>query len=96
MDEVLQKAAKLKDDKIDELLAVFDKDIEHIQDSLLRLDKLRSLLIKPNNESLDKLLESIRNLGFDIFLINLFRSISFLLFERLGLIRIMFIFGVFF
>ena len=60
MDEVLQKATKLKNDKIDELLAVLDKDIEHIQDSLLRLDKLRSLLIKPNNESLDKLLESIR------------------------------------
>ena len=60
MDEVLQKATKLKNDKIDELLAVLDKDIEHIQDSLLRLDKLRSLLIKPNNGSLDKLLESIR------------------------------------
>jgi sugar-specific transcriptional regulator TrmB len=60
MNEVLQKAAKLEVDKIDELLAILDKDIEHIQDSLLRLDKLRSLLIKPNNESLDGLLESIQ------------------------------------
>ena len=60
MNEVLQKAANLENDKIDELLTVLDKDIEHIQESLLRLDKLRSLLIKPNNESLDKLLESIR------------------------------------
>ena len=60
MDKVSQKAAKLEDDKIGELLAVLDRDIEHIQDSLLRLDKLRTLLIKPNNESLDKLLESIR------------------------------------
>jgi hypothetical protein len=60
MDKVLQKAAKLEDDKIDELLAVLDKDIEHIQDSLLRLDKLRSLLIKPNNGSLDRLLENIQ------------------------------------
>jgi len=60
MDEVLQKAVKLEDDKINELLAVLDKDIEHIQDSLLRLDRLRSLLIKPNNESLERLLENIR------------------------------------
>ena len=60
MDEALQKAVKLEDDKINELLVVLDKDIEHIQDSLLRLDRLRSLLIKPNNESLERLLESIR------------------------------------
>jgi len=60
MDEVLQKAAKLEDERINELLAVLDKDIEHIQDSLLRLDRLRSLLIKPNNESLERLLENIR------------------------------------
>jgi len=60
MDEVLQKAVKLEDDKINELLAVLDKDIEHIQESLLRLDRLRSLLIKPNNESLERLLENIR------------------------------------
>ncbi|MHC4740007.1 MAG: flagellar export chaperone FlgN [Planctomycetota bacterium] len=60
MDKVLQKAAKLEDDKIGELLAILDRDIEHIQDSLLRLDKLRTLLIKPNNESLDRLLENIQ------------------------------------
>ncbi|MHC4395223.1 MAG: flagellar export chaperone FlgN [Planctomycetota bacterium] len=59
-DEILQRAAKLEPDKIDELLAVLDEDIKHIQDSLLRLDELRSLLIKPSNESLDSLLESIR------------------------------------
>ena len=59
-DEVLQKTAKLQPDKIDELLAVLDEDIEHIQDNLSRLNELRSLLIKPSNESLDRLLENIR------------------------------------
>lgn len=59
-DEVLQKTAKLQPDKIDELLAVLDEDIEHIQDSLSRLNELRSLLIKPSNGSLDRLLENIR------------------------------------
>ncbi len=47
-------------DKIDELLAVLDKDIEHIKKSLLRLNELRSLVVKRDDVSLGKLLESIQ------------------------------------
>ncbi len=48
------------EDKIGELLVVLDKDIQHIQESLLRLNELRSLLIKHNETDLGKLLESIQ------------------------------------
>lgn len=48
------------EDKIDELLVVLDKDIQHIQDSLSRLNELRSLVIKRNDADLGKLLESIQ------------------------------------
>jgi 5-methylthioribose kinase len=46
--------------KVDELLAVLDKDIQHIQDSLSWLNELRSLVIKRDDAALSKLLESIR------------------------------------
>ena len=46
--------------KIDELLVVLDKDIRHIQNSLLRLDELRSLVVRRDDAGLGKLLESIR------------------------------------
>ena len=49
------------EDKIDELLIVLDKDIQHIQQSLARLDELRSLVIKRDDVALGKLLERIRN-----------------------------------
>lgn len=48
------------EDKIDELLAVLDKDIEHVQGSLSELNELRSLVIKRDDTTLGKLLGSIR------------------------------------
>jgi len=48
------------EDKVDELLAVLDKEVEHIQESLSRLNELRSLVVKRNDAALGKLLESIR------------------------------------
>ena len=48
------------EDKIDELLTCLDKDIQHIQECSLRLNELRSLVVKRNDTSLGKLLETIR------------------------------------
>jgi hypothetical protein len=48
------------DDKIDELLAVLDTDIRHIQQNLSYLNELRSLVIKRDDAALSKLLELIR------------------------------------
>jgi uncharacterized coiled-coil protein SlyX len=47
--------------KVDELLVVLDKDIQHIQDSLSRLNELRSLVIRRDDAGLGKLLESIQS-----------------------------------
>ncbi len=46
--------------KVDELLTVLDKDIQHIQESLSKLNELRSLVIKHDDVALGKLLESIQ------------------------------------
>lgn len=46
--------------KIDELLAVLDKDVEHVRTSLSRLDELRSLVVKRDSEALGILLDEIR------------------------------------
>ena len=46
--------------KVDELLAVLDEDIRHIQKSLSQLNELRSLVIKRDDIALAKLLGSIR------------------------------------
>ncbi|MHC4171500.1 MAG: hypothetical protein ACYST5_00970 [Planctomycetota bacterium] len=48
------------EDKVDELLAVLDKDSRYIQESLLKLNELRSLVIKRDDAALGKLLESIQ------------------------------------
>jgi len=48
------------EDKVAELLAVLDKDIEHVQETLLRLNELRSLVIKRDDAGLGKLLEGIQ------------------------------------
>jgi hypothetical protein len=48
------------EDKIDELLAVLDTDIRHIQQNLSYLNELRSYVIKRDDTSLSKLLELIR------------------------------------
>jgi hypothetical protein len=49
------------DDKINELLLILDRDIQHIQKSLSRLDDLRCFVIKRDDESLLKLLENIQS-----------------------------------
>ena len=48
------------EDKVDELLAVLDKDSRYIQESLLKLNELRSLVVKRDDAALGKLLESIQ------------------------------------
>ena len=49
------------EDKIDELLVVLGEDIRHIEESLLRLNELRGLVVKQDETSLGKLLESIQS-----------------------------------
>ncbi len=46
--------------KVNELLAVLDEDIRHVRASLLRLDELRSLVVKRDQAALGRLLEKIR------------------------------------
>jgi flagellar biosynthesis/type III secretory pathway chaperone len=46
-------------EKVDELLAVLDEDIEHLGRSLSRLNELRSLVIKRDEVSLCRLLATI-------------------------------------
>lgn len=48
------------EDKVDELLTCLDKDIQHIQESLSLLNRLRSLVIKRDDVALNKLLEIIQ------------------------------------
>jgi sugar-specific transcriptional regulator TrmB len=48
------------EDKVDELLAVLDRDIQHIQESLSRLNELCRLVVKRDNTALGKLLESVQ------------------------------------
>lgn len=47
--------------KIDELLVVLDEDIAHVQQSMSRLNELRSLVVKRDDTSLGNLLGTIRN-----------------------------------
>jgi len=47
-------------DKIDQLLAVLDKDIKHVEQSLTCLNDLRSFVIKRDTVALAGLLEKIR------------------------------------
>ena len=56
----MKTAAIEIENKIDQLLAVLQNDIEHLQKSLSRLNELRSLVIKRNDTALAKLLESIQ------------------------------------
>ena len=48
------------EDKVDELLGVLDNDVRNMQQSLSRLNELRSLVIKRDDAALGKLLESIQ------------------------------------
>ena len=52
--------AEIKD-KVDELLAVLDKDIEHMQQDVSYLNELRGLVIKRDGTALSKLLEHIQS-----------------------------------
>jgi len=47
--------------KVDELLACLEIDIRHIEESLIRLNELRSFVIKRDDTALGRLLESIRS-----------------------------------
>ncbi len=49
------------EDKVEELLAALDKDIEHMQQSVSYLNELRSLVIKRDDVALGKLLERIQS-----------------------------------
>lgn len=57
----MKTAAIEIEDKVDQLLIVLDRDIQHIQENLLRLNELRSLAVKRDDASLRKLLESIQS-----------------------------------
>lgn len=48
------------EEKVDELLAVLDKDVEQVRTNLAGLDELRSLVVKRDIASLSVLLEEIR------------------------------------
>ncbi len=50
-----------KENKVNELLTVLDKDIEHMQQSISYLNELRSLVIKRDDVALSKLLERIQS-----------------------------------
>jgi hypothetical protein len=56
----MKAAAIVVEDKVDELLVVLDKDIQHMRESLLQVDELRSLVVKRDEAALSKLLESIQ------------------------------------
>jgi len=45
---------------VDELFAVLDRDIDHLEKNLSRLDQLRSFVVKQDQDSLGRLLDNIR------------------------------------
>jgi hypothetical protein len=46
--------------KVDELLAVLETDMQHLQEGLSRLNELRGLVIKRDDAALSRLLDTIR------------------------------------
>jgi translation elongation factor EF-G len=48
------------EEKVDDLLACLDKDVQRVQESLSQLTELRSLVIKRDDAALGKLLENIQ------------------------------------
>ena len=54
------KTTAIEVSKIDELVAALDRDIQHIEGTLLQLNELRSLVIKRNDDALGKLLGEIQ------------------------------------
>ncbi|MHC4551152.1 MAG: flagellar export chaperone FlgN [Planctomycetota bacterium] len=49
------------DRRIDQLLAVLDTDIRHLEDSLAVLEQLRKLIVKQDHDELGRLLGSIQS-----------------------------------
>ncbi len=56
----MKAASIIIEDKIDYLSSVLDRDIEHIQASLLRLNELRSFVVKRDDAALTRLLGEIK------------------------------------
>ncbi|TFG49258.1 MAG: hypothetical protein E4H40_03295 [Candidatus Brocadiia bacterium] len=56
----LHLSSKWLTEKIQSLIAVLDKDAENLKKNLIRLDELRTLLIKRDERSLGNLLAAIR------------------------------------
>ena len=52
----MKEMAAAADNKVEELLAILDEDIRHIQDSMSRLNELRSSVIKRDDKALAELL----------------------------------------
>jgi hypothetical protein len=48
------------EDKVEQLLLCLGIDVQHLEESLLKLNEMRSLVIKRDEEALSKLLESIQ------------------------------------
>lgn len=48
------------EEKIDELLSVLDRDIEHLETSLSQLDRMRELVVRRDDAGLGGLLEMVR------------------------------------
>lgn len=48
------------EDKVDRLLVCLDRDAQHMQESLQKLNEMRSLVIKRDEAGLGKLLESLQ------------------------------------
>ena len=64
------KAAIIEiEEKVDELLVVLDKDIEHLRQRLSQLNELRSMVIKRDDAALGRLLEKNR-LEADTYIAN--------------------------
>ena len=57
----MKTAAIEIEDKVDQLLVVLDSDIRHIRENLSRLNEMRSLVVRRDDVSLRKLLESIQS-----------------------------------
>ena len=56
----MESATPSIEGKVDELLAVLDKDIRHVRASLSRLDELRGMVVKRDPTALGGLLDEIR------------------------------------
>lgn len=65
----MKAGATIIEDKVDELVAILNKDVEHIQQSLSYLNELRSHIIKRDDAALSKLLETIQT-GLDDYRIH--------------------------